>query len=462
TAYYYFTEVYALDEHSGNYYYEYDGVEYTDKGKGKYSYVFNRGGVFKIRITLVEEDPDKDYYDRYYSDECTVTVSNIGPQKRNFALLIDTSTEIVTDRAEFIDATVKEDGYYWWYLGDGEVAIDGNRITGLKAGRVTLVVRYRLENGEIREAEVRVDVTDPVYTPFSEKYYLAGNYLYPDISGESGYSEVTYETDNENICSYTGFALFISGPGTCNITITVDGRRFTDTITTYSPTVSDEALLIKKKKTHKITVDGLPEDITPKYRSANKKVATVSADGTVKAKAAGSTYITITCGDLIEYSCYVTVGKGGKAFNAAKAAYDFIGGKYSQDERMKDGYFDCSSLVWRAYKEAGVYLAGETKYAPTAADLAKKLEKEGKAIAYEYIEADELKPGDLIFYSSGSNGRYMNIDHVSIYYAAACSPDWYGEVYNTGLIVHATSPAVHLSSYGYSAYNIVMICRPVD
>ena len=161
---------------------------------------------------------------------------------------------------------------------------------------------------------------------------------------------------------------------------------------------------------------------------------------------------------------------GHRRYNAAKKAYGFIGGKYSQDRRMEDGYFDCSALVWRAYKAADYYLAGETKYAPTAADLAKKLESDGKAIAYEYVDASELMPGDLIFYSSSSNGRYKNIDHVAMYYAAGNLgysefgyDYYYDSEYNAGIMIHATSPSVHMTNYSdYIPYRIVMICRPVD
>lgn len=47
-----------------------------------------------------------------------------------------------------------------------------------------------------------------------------------------------------------------------------------------------------------------------------------------------------------------------------------IGCRYSQDKRYQEGYYDCSSLVQRLYKEAGIDL-------PATAAV----------------------PGDLIFYS---------------------------------------------------------------
>ena len=73
------------------------------------------------------------------------------------------------------------------------------------------------------------------------------------------------------------------------------------------------------------------------------------------------------------------------------------------------------------------------------------------------LPADELKPGDLLFYSSGSNGRYLNIDHVAMYYGAD-----YSGGYNHGMIVHARSGGVQAGSYDwYIPDCIVMICRPL-
>lgn len=63
-----------------------------------------------------------------------------------------------------------------------------------------------------------------------------------------------------------------------------------------------------------------------------------------------------------------------------------IGCRYRQDKRYQEGYYDCSSLVQRLYKEAGIDL-------PVTA----------------------AAPGDLIFYSYEENGEFCNISHVAIY-----------------------------------------------
>ena len=467
---YYGTYVQKLNERTGEYDYAGEAYEAEEKGSGKFSYVFYESGVYRVTIYFY----DADYYD--HSASCTVTVRGVGPARRNMAVIVGGETSIATENAVFERAEVIEDEndwYYWYYYTrsyDGEIKIDGNKIKGVKEGRVKVRVYYRPdEGGELTSADITVHVTDPVYTPV-DGYRLAGWYEYLNLTGVSEYSDISVTCDNESVCVWNGGYLDIVGAGKCKVTIVADGREFTDTIEAYAPECSDSILLLKKKKSRQIKVTGLPEGIKVHYSSADKKIATVSADGKVKGKAAGSTSITVQCGDLISFTCFVTVSKGGTAFTAAQKAYGFIGGKYSQDKRMEDGYFDCSALVWRAYKAAGYDLAGEKKYAPTAADLAKKLEADGKAIAYEYIDPSELRPGDLIFYSSGLNGRYKNIDHVAMYYAAGNAGrysgyyDYYNDpTYNEGVMVHATSPSVHMVSYsGYIPYRIVMICRPID
>ena len=85
-----------------------------------------------------------------------------------------------------------------------------------------------------------------------------------------------------------------------------------------------------------------------------------------------------------------------------------VGFPYSQDLRDSGNYYDCSSLAYYSWKDAGVDISygGAT----TAAAEAQGLDEAGKTVSF-----DELQPGDLIFYSFTSNGRYKNISHVAVY-----------------------------------------------
>ncbi len=81
-----------------------------------------------------------------------------------------------------------------------------------------------------------------------------------------------------------------------------------------------------------------------------------------------------------------------------------LGDPYSQELAGSEDYTDCSYLTRWCYRAAGVELPR------TAAAQLKELEKQGLNVSRQ-----ELKPGDLIFYSFKNNGRYKNISHVGIY-----------------------------------------------
>ena len=85
-----------------------------------------------------------------------------------------------------------------------------------------------------------------------------------------------------------------------------------------------------------------------------------------------------------------------------------VGYPYSQDLRDSGNYYDCSSLAYYSWKDAGVNISHGG--ATTAAAEAQGLDEAGKTVSY-----DQLQPGDLIFYSFTTNGRYKNISHVAVY-----------------------------------------------
>lgn len=95
-----------------------------------------------------------------------------------------------------------------------------------------------------------------------------------------------------------------------------------------------------------------------------------------------------------------------------------LGAKYSQEKRTETpNYYDCSSLVYYAYKTVGVDLCDKDNYPPTAASEAKWLEEKHilNKVDETNIEKDDLNIGDLLFFSNKTNGRYMDITHVAMY-----------------------------------------------
>lgn len=118
-----------------------------------------------------------------------------------------------------------------------------------------------------------------------------------------------------------------------------------------------------------------------------------------------------------------------------------VGYPYSQELRDSGDYYDCSSLVYYAWKAAGVDISFGGSY--SAAAQAQGLEQAGKSVPLE-----ELQPGDLIYFSFVHNGRYKNISHVAIYAG-------------NGMIIEAANESTgvvyrKLHSWG----SIVTVCRP--
>ena len=118
-----------------------------------------------------------------------------------------------------------------------------------------------------------------------------------------------------------------------------------------------------------------------------------------------------------------------------------VGYPYSQAYRDSGNYYDCSSLAYYAWKNAGVNIMYEGSNTASA---------EGK-YCYDnnlLVNYDEMQPGDLIFYSYEKNGRFMNISHVAIYVG-------------NGMVVEAANTrlgVVYRAVQGKSS--IVMIGRP--
>ena len=99
------------------------------------------------------------------------------------------------------------------------------------------------------------------------------------------------------------------------------------------------------------------------------------------------------------WDSYYDVAGGGAV---AELAMTKIGCHYSQERRYEEGYYDCSSLVQRLYKEVGINL-------PATASTQGEYCYQNAMI----INKKDLKPGDLIFFQ----GTYdtTGASHVGIY-----------------------------------------------
>ena len=132
----------------------------------------------------------------------------------------------------------------------------------------------------------------------------------------------------------------------------------------------------------------------------------------------------------------------GETGNAAvDLALTKLGTPYSQEFRNQEGYFDCSSFTYWVYSQLGIRL--QYGGSNTAAAQGQYITENHLTVSY-----NDLAPGDLIFYSFETNGRYMNISHIAIYAG-------------NGYVVDASSSrgkVVYRPIYGQSS--IVLCGRP--
>lgn len=371
-------------------------------------------------------------------------------------------------------------------------ADDYIRVTGQEAGDTVLYINYTPETGYSSTTKVRVHVTDPVFTPF-DGYVEAGTVYevpFEDLDEDSivssvrlipvggiygaaeGFLTLAKAVDEEGRAYATGrinpsrderdsiTSFVTSGYGNYIIRFTVDGRTEQQYVTLVDPELTYDSILVSKGSTHPLGVTGIPDNLWVSYISDNTNYVRVNSEGIVTGRKNGRSCIYVNINGIWELKCGVSIGNT-KAIKATFAAEEVLGALYSQPRRMKEGYYDCSSLVFRVFRDTGNTIASAySTYAPTAAEIARLQEKSKWVISYEYLPADELQPGDLIFYQNTMpNNRYRNIGHVAIYYGPAYDKQFGGEI-NTGKILHAFNEVEFGDYSNFRTERIVMISRP--
>lgn len=148
---------------------------------------------------------------------------------------------------------------------------------------------------------------------------------------------------------------------------------------------------------------------------------------------------------MVNTALYQTAALDGtapeQAVSAVQAAQRKLGYPYSQARRDSGIAYDCSSMVYWSYLEAGINIDPADGH--TAASIARYLESTGRGIS-----GGDLRPGDLIFYSYKNNGRYKNISHVAM-------------VAGDGMMVHASSSKKMVVMTGVTLDRAVAVARPV-
>lgn len=350
------------------------------------------------------------------------------------------------------NVNVEPDSYsLQWNSSNPAVATvtEQGTVKAISVGTAYITCMVSIEDGTSyynAEFTCKITVTNP---RFSQSVYYIGTgkkTTFPIVGSST--TSCKYISSNNKILRPSADGKSVTGlkKGQAYITAMVDGRYISCRVIISNVKInySDLFLVTGKKATIKVT--GQSGTTKVKFTSGNKKIATVTSKGVVKAVKTGSTTISIAVDGRV-YTCYVAVGKN-SVITSLNRAYKALGSRYSQPLRMRKGYYDCSSLVWRTYSPSG-YKFGHNTYAPTAAAQAKWLVTKKKAVANKGIAASQLRPGDLLYMNGSSpNGRYRNISHVAIYIG-------------NGRILHAkgTSYGVCIDKYSTYQKRVVVIGR---
>lgn len=393
------------------------------------------------------------------STECTVTVvadkSNIEPAKNSFSKRktairrITKKNNIRYERivwaknkairfkiANLDERNIKK---CVWYTSDKKVLSRPKKIKGSKiiaeartvnSGRAKVIAKVTYKNGKVKEYATKVYVSSPVIN--TKNLVVLGKNAgswrlqYVSFSGLSKYSVVKWDTSSAPSIRTTSYrsklAVLGNTPSSGTIKAQVDGKTYKVKYTVYNPTFHKLTGYIVKGKSAKINIQGIGM-VKPLYSSRSESIASMEEDGTVIGKGAGVTIVDAKIGNY-SFGFRVEVAAKGMKKIIERADYIVNNWKYSQSKRMKDGFYDCSSLVWKGYKAYKDYQEklGSKTQAFCAADLFDYLKSKNQIVYMGYLGYDYMKPGDLIFYGDydsavqySTPGRTLNIYHVAMY-----------------------------------------------
>lgn len=240
--------------------------------------------------------------------------------------------------------------------------------------------------------------------------------------------ELSCNSSNKKISAYATLSnnvlhLQVSAQkkGKTVLTIQIAGKQFTIAVSLNTVGISANSCLMEKGQSKKLKITGYSGKIT--WKSTNKKIAAVSSKGTVKGKKIGNVVITAKIGDQ-RIGCAVSVTTKKLKKVCARATYIGTHWKYSQAKRTQSGYYDCSALVWKAYKQYAGITFGSPGYPGTTATESAWCKAHGCMLkggfTYKKLSNMKLNPGDIVFKSTDSAKPYSTTYHVEMFTGYTC------------------------------------------
>lgn len=204
--------------------------------------------------------------------------------------------------------------------------------------------------------------------------------------------------------------------GISTLTVEINGKKFNLYVNVIDNEISSTSVVLAEGGSHQLRIRGEGAGKI-EWSSVNTDIAEVDINGKVTGKKKGNTLITAKVNGKT-FGCVISVTSEIRKNVVEWARAYSLKSKYSQSRRMEEGYYDCSSLAWRAYNKFGFNIM-DTNYAPTAAAMGQFYDKRGLIVegglSDENINKMAFEPGDLFFMEgSANNGRYKNIYHVEV------------------------------------------------
>ena len=208
----------------------------------------------------------------------------------------------------------------------------------------------------------------------------------------------------------------IYNTGMSTLTVYINGRKFNLSVNVIDNEISSTSVVISEGGTHQLKIRGEGAGRI-EWSSVNPDIAEVDANGKIIGKTKGNTLIMAKVNGKT-FGCVVSVTSEIRKNVVEWARAYSLKSRYSQSRRMEEGYYDCSSLAWRAYNKFGFNIMS-TNYAPTAAAMGQFYDKNGRIVegglSDENVNKMVFEPGDLFFMEGvANNGRYRNVYHVEI------------------------------------------------
>lgn len=242
----------------------------------------------------------------------------------------------------------------------------------------------------------------------------------PLVEGRN--AKVTFQNMNTNmkykVSLNSSLKITASGFGMDTLIVTINGKDFLLQVDIVEESLSETTVVLAVGETYSFSLNG-KYDLPIVWKSGDEGVAVINENGLLTAMGEGNAIITATVGEK-KFAAVVSVTTKQKSDVANFTKNYSSASKYSQPKRMNEGFYDCSSLVWRAYHKYGHDIILKT-YAPVAAAMGKYYTDTDKliegGISRENIENMVFEPGDLLFLEgTKKNGRYKNIHHVEMIY----------------------------------------------